>query len=86
MPSSMCKGRIGRILALGILLVVARISVGAGNDSSEARMRHDIVDFRQRDRRVAVITFCDAVERGFVNLRCGTRIGRTSQLRAPRTL
>ena len=49
MPSAMCKGRIGRVLALGILLVVARISVGAGNDGGEARMRHDI-DFLASDQ------------------------------------
>src|SRR5260370_41314829 len=49
MPSATCKGRSGRVLALGVMLVVARISVGAGNDSSEARMRHDI-DFLASDQ------------------------------------
>src|SRR6266446_170165 len=49
MQNTMCKGRSGRVLALGVMLVAARLSAGAGNDGSEARMRHDI-DFLASDQ------------------------------------
>ena len=42
MPNAKCKVQIGRVLALGVLLVVTRISTGADNQASESRMRKDI--------------------------------------------